>query len=233
MTRPWVIYTLIDPRSPAEIRYVGKTHQKPGKRLKRHLRDAKGTKNKTHCCRWLRGLLAAGVRPLLTVVEQGTVAWEEAEIRWVSKLREEGHPLTNITNGGEGTSGWSPSNDFREQKRAHMTRLWAECPEKMRASQREAMKDPEVREKLRLKALERQATPEIVAKQSEAQRRRWADPEARARAEAGLKKAASDPARRAAASARAKALWADPAKRAARIVALTGVKKKRIVPANS
>ena len=39
--RSWVIYTLSDPRTPKDVRYVGVTHRKPSVRLSAHLHASK------------------------------------------------------------------------------------------------------------------------------------------------------------------------------------------------
>lgn len=39
--KPWVIYTLSDPRIPEDVRYVGVTHRKPSVRLSAHLHASK------------------------------------------------------------------------------------------------------------------------------------------------------------------------------------------------
>jgi hypothetical protein len=44
----WVIYALVDPRFPDDIRYVGKTCQTVPKRLRNHLHYAKRAKTNTH-----------------------------------------------------------------------------------------------------------------------------------------------------------------------------------------
>lgn len=100
-SKTWVIYTLA---SPSEgVRYVGVTSQSPDKRLDSHLGRATRGEN-THKDRWLRKLLAAGVRPSLAVVASGSGdGWKECEQFWISTLRAAGCDLTNSTAGGEGS----------------------------------------------------------------------------------------------------------------------------------
>ena len=97
-----VLYTLTDPRSPSEIRYVGITRQPSQKRLNGHVCGAKKGLN-TYRDRWLRTLLHDRVVPALRVVavlEQDDLA--SAEVRYIRALRAVGARLTNTTDGGDG-----------------------------------------------------------------------------------------------------------------------------------
>lgn len=229
MPRPWTIYVLCDPRTPSEIRYVGKTHQKPGRRLKRHVSDGRQGKP-SHCARWIARLLNLGLRPTMAVIETGVGDddWKEAERRWIAVYRAQGMPLTNITDGGEGTSGWAPSTEDCARRGAVMKRVWETSREALLDALRVAASTPEARETKRQAAVVRQSRPDVQVKQAEAQQRSWIDPEIRARRVAGLAEAQADPALRAAHSQRTKAAWADPEKRAQRIAAMkAGWARKR------
>lgn len=94
------IYALVDPNTRV-IRYVGKTTLKPEARLDWHMRDV-GWGSKLHVHRWIRKL---GCRPLLIILEQDPKDCNEAECRWIAKLKSSGICLTNMTLGGDG---WSP-----------------------------------------------------------------------------------------------------------------------------
>lgn len=97
------IYTLSDPRT-GEIRYVGKTTN-PKDRLRCHLREARKPFD-NHRLHWLRQLEAAGVRPILTVIDQATdETWIEAERRWIAHYRYLRYRLVNGTDGGDGAYG--------------------------------------------------------------------------------------------------------------------------------
>ena len=100
----WDIYTLSDPRTPEEVRYVGKTSCGLERRLSGHLSYARRSKSKTHLVNWLKALVAESVRPQVRGVERGTGAWEAAERRWITWYREHGYDLCNATDGGEGAS---------------------------------------------------------------------------------------------------------------------------------
>lgn len=109
-----IIYALIDPRTNG-VRYVGKTIRTPQRRLRRHLARCYLDEAHTHKNRWLRQLLAAGIEPVITVLE--TCASESelnaAEIRHIAECRARGILLTNATDGGDGTSGWKATPESR------------------------------------------------------------------------------------------------------------------------
>jgi hypothetical protein len=98
-----VVYTLSDPTTGA-IRYVGKTSRGVEQRLKEHLLP-KNLKAHTHKNMWLRQLLGAGQKPVIEIVEESTDA-NEAERFWIAQFRALGFKLTNLTHGGEGTTGY-------------------------------------------------------------------------------------------------------------------------------
>jgi NUMOD3 motif len=96
------IYGLVDPRT-GEVRYIGKTTYGI-RRIYSHrwllFRD------KTYKGAWLRQLIAAGLWCEVRLLEE--LPAEElcaAEVRWIAYARKEGWPLTNLTDGGEGTHG--------------------------------------------------------------------------------------------------------------------------------
>ena len=102
----WFIYTLADPREPNLVRYVGVTND-PQRRLREHRNRAATGEDKTYCGNWKRMLLMDNVRPILTIIDQGTGdAWMLAEMRWVAHFRAQvGDRLCNLTEGGVGTRG--------------------------------------------------------------------------------------------------------------------------------
>ena len=106
------IYALIDPLTK-EVRYIGKSVN-PNTRFRAHLRN----RSDTHCARWLGVLRDLGLEPEMTILEAETEGdGSEAEIRWIAYGRELGWPLTNLTDGGDGSLGVVQSEETR-QKRA-------------------------------------------------------------------------------------------------------------------
>jgi hypothetical protein len=90
--RTWHIYALFDHRSPGRIRYVGVTHNRPKARLRDHVRKAEIGKCLYHS--------------------------STAEIRWIAWHKEQGHDLTNHTDGGEGSPGVIVSAEARKKMAA-------------------------------------------------------------------------------------------------------------------
>ena len=95
------IYTLTDPFTN-EIRYVGKSND-PKKRLYDHIRCCHLTN--THKNNWVKSILEKSGKPLLNIIDKVPKNnWQLWETYWISKLKEEGHNLTNISDGGNGMS---------------------------------------------------------------------------------------------------------------------------------
>jgi len=89
------IYTLTDPITK-EIRYVGKTIQKPTKRYAQHITSAK--KRKTYVNIWIDDLLKDNLEPILNVVDHCVDCdWVKLESGWVRKIYEENKRLCNLT----------------------------------------------------------------------------------------------------------------------------------------
>lgn len=180
MEKSYVIYALVDPRSPEDYRYVGMTRQ-VGKRRHQHVREAKESDAATHKLRWLRKLLAAGVEPELIVLESELVDKEAActaEIRWHRDLTEQGHKLTNSAPAGY--AGWPLLTP--EQITARGKAISASMTPEVRARIGKAARNisPETRQKIADGARGRRHTPEARAKISQTKRERMTD-EVRAR----------------------------------------------------
>lgn len=109
--RAWEIYTLSDPRTDT-VRYVGVTFR-ARRRFNEHLsRAMRGGRTYRDC--WIRSLINQGVRPAYQVIEHGQgEGWQDRERFWIAHYRIEGK-LTNLTDGGDGTPGLSPSEKCRQ-----------------------------------------------------------------------------------------------------------------------
>ena len=122
--KPAAIYCLIDPRRCGwgRFRYVGKTERRLDQRLRRHVFDAQVKQKAYHVSYWLRSLLEAGIAPAVTLLElTSRVAAAERECMWITHLRGLGCPLTNLTDGGDGTVGHKTSNETRARLSAANT----------------------------------------------------------------------------------------------------------------
>ena len=105
------IYVLIDPRTE-EIRYVGWTSTTLKRRLQAHLCSRSGV----HRTRWIQSLLREGLRPCIRAVQQVPLgSWGDAERYWIAYFKKIGCPLTNGTEGGEGSLGHQVNIEARQR----------------------------------------------------------------------------------------------------------------------
>jgi group I intron endonuclease len=110
------IYALTEegkPLIPENIRYIGKTVQGLGSRLSNHIADSRTYRH--HCANWIKSLLKQGLSPQIHLID--TVDFNESsenEIFWIAYFRGLNSNLTNLTDGGEGTIGWVPSEEWRK-----------------------------------------------------------------------------------------------------------------------
>lgn len=115
--RSWVVYTLSDPRTPDDVRYIGVTHMKPERRLAYHIRGATEPfcRFRTHSSRWVESLLKQGLIPIMVAIDSGHGEGWEDEIRWIASYKENGFRLTNHSTGGHGPLGCVRSPETREK----------------------------------------------------------------------------------------------------------------------
>lgn len=105
------IYGLSDPRTPDEVRYIGKAND-PQKRLSNHV-SARG-RHRNHRTNWLNKLAADGVYPVIKIIDRVPVGeWQLMERYWIAMYRDAGYSLVNSTIGGEGVSGREISAEER------------------------------------------------------------------------------------------------------------------------
>lgn len=137
------IYALHCPYTDT-VRYIGKTED-IDRRYREHVN--KSYVRITYKNSWIRSVLKAGYAPRISVLEicdQDT--WAQVECSWIAYAKQEGWPLTNMTDGGSGSV------------KGHVQPL--EVRQKISAS---------------LKGRPgRKVTPEARANMVMAQRRRWA-----------------------------------------------------------
>jgi hypothetical protein len=106
------IYALCDPDTE-EVRYVGKANE-VRIRYSAHLL-VKGRPNH-HRIHWIQSLLRQGKSPVLQILEEVTEdTWVERERWWISEMKRQGVRLTNLTDGGEGLTGFVPTEEQRRK----------------------------------------------------------------------------------------------------------------------
>lgn len=105
-SKPIVIYALCDPRTGA-IRYIGKSWQ-PSRRLIYHVYHARRGTRHLPVHRWIWQILKRGLRPTLLEIESVLPGadWASRERHWIENYRAVGAKLLNLTDGGEGLTGY-------------------------------------------------------------------------------------------------------------------------------
>ena len=101
MERRFFIYGLTDPTTGA-VRYVGKSVISLKARRSNHEYKARSGRTQTPVGAWIRALQAAGLRPGIVCLDEGTGGWQATERAWVQRLRAEGAALLNVHAGGNG-----------------------------------------------------------------------------------------------------------------------------------
>lgn len=112
-----IIYGLCEPQTWL-LRYIGKSSSGLV-RPRRHTHKT-ALKLRDHCHNWIRSLVESGRKPEIIVLEtlpddSSAAELKNAEIRLISFFRSLGYPLTNLTDGGEGTSGYKQSEETRRK----------------------------------------------------------------------------------------------------------------------
>lgn len=144
------VYGLTDPRT-GEIRYIGKTSQGMRRPLA-HAWESKLAKERgRHKANWIAQLQREHLEYGVTVLDilPDTYGLDALEQRWIAYGRGVGWPLTNLTNGGEGMHGFSPS---------------AETRAKIAAGNRGKVRTAETRARLAETSRGRRHTPEECAR---------------------------------------------------------------------
>jgi hypothetical protein len=109
------IYALLDPET-GEPRYVGKAINEH-RRFTQHVFQASSFG--THKERWIAGLLARGLKPVLEVLQRvGESEWKAAERHYIAEFRRLGAKLTNLDDGGLG--GCAPG--YKESRLRYLKR---------------------------------------------------------------------------------------------------------------
>lgn len=159
MDNSYVIYLLWDPRN-GDVRYVGQTKY-PERRLADHRR---GLLKRGHCRCWERLLIEQGLCCETAIVEEALTDIEanDRERWWIAYARQLAWPLTNATDGGDGSPGHMCSQETRDR---------------MSHAQKGHSVSSEQRVKLRLAGLGHVVSVETRRKMSEAGRGRKLSPE--------------------------------------------------------
>lgn len=167
------VYALIDPVTLL-VRYVGRTIQ-GHQRFVQH----RYAKNQTHVSNWVQALRAQGLNFIPVVLEHCSTKEEllEREAWWVAYGRLSGWELTNLTDGGDGSWGYTPTQATRAKLRA--LHLGKPKTEAHRESMRKAKSAPDAIAFVKALHTGRKRTDSTKAKIGAASRRRVVTEEAR------------------------------------------------------
>lgn len=124
-----VVYIYVLKSPDGEIRYLGKT-LRPKKRLNGHLSKRRPV-HLTHVYCWIRSLLRKKLKPSMEIIERCGSDWEEREVFHIARLRTAGVRLTNLANGGGGTTGVRCTEAFRRIASARMKKQIAKNPKRL------------------------------------------------------------------------------------------------------
>ena len=101
-----------------QIRYVGLTKNPLNIRYNQHIRSAKNYIDKdesSHCLRWIRSMLKKGLTPTIKLITIVPGNGEDAERFYIAYYKMLGANLTNLTNGGDGTIGYTRSDETNKK----------------------------------------------------------------------------------------------------------------------
>lgn len=108
------IYTLTDPTNN-KVRYVGKTTNVK-RRYYSHINKKSNQRLGNFYLRnWLLSLLNNGQKPILEVIDECDSNWEDLEKYWIAQFKQWGFKLANLTEGGEGTCGYTQTVKHKEK----------------------------------------------------------------------------------------------------------------------
>jgi hypothetical protein len=163
-----LIYGLVDPRTML-VRYVG-CSSRGLTRPRQHVapRERKFNRYKD---RWIAQLEAAGLSYEIAVLAPSTRETLKAdEVWWIAYGRASGWPLTNLTDGGDGTLGFVSGPETRAKISAyHKGRKHsAEHNAKVAEANRGRVATIEARENMRRAHIGKVQSPELVAKRAAA-----------------------------------------------------------------
>jgi hypothetical protein len=115
------VYGLVSKSNPSVIRYVGRSrYNTPEIRLEQHIRNAKKDSTNLHVYNWIRKCVSLH-EEIDYIVLATNISWEDSgieEINYIKKLKDQGHDLTNMTLGGEGSLGVKASSETKAKMSA-------------------------------------------------------------------------------------------------------------------
>lgn len=182
MEDQFIIYGLVDPRDN-RVRYVGKSTSgftRPKKHTNPSRLKSDGCWHKTN---WVNELISLNLKPQIIVLETHN---DESTLNHAEKwnivyYRSLGFDLTNLTDGGDGVSGWKPTAETREKmsRAARGKIVSAETRAKFSKIHSGKVVSEKTRAKLRANRLGKTTPVEVREKISKAGKGRIVRPETR------------------------------------------------------
>lgn len=164
------IYILIDPETN-QVRYVGKTKNLK-RRYNQHISEC--SKLKSYKNNWLLSLKNKNIKPEMFVIDETEKDdWAFLEQWYIQLYRSWEYKLTNLTAGGEGVYGHSPSQETRKKmSRANKGRVVSEeTKRKLSATITGRKLSDEAKRNISESAKRRGISPETQAKMIESRRK--------------------------------------------------------------
>lgn len=208
------IYGLVDPVEPCHVRYVGMANVR-ALRPYDHAKNARRKEKHSHLLHWIRSLQSNEREPKVIVLEElqtgtSTSFVGTIERYYIKALREIGHRLTNVTDGGESGVCGPFSVEFRAKVGAASKRLWQDTEHraKMKAARTGLKRSDEARANMSAAQKGRVVKEATRIRIALANLGKFVSPETRSRQSASIKAAKTTPEARAAAAAKQKSVWA-------------------------
>ena len=136
-----------------EIRYIGLSTQ-GYRRISDHFYKFKLDKDNTYKGRWLKVLRQNNLLPKIRIIQEfkdiSRQNLAECEKYWIKFHKDKGCPLTNLTDGGDGTSGskWGPNHKRRTSPHPRQGKPWTEEQRQLISERTKlAMARPEIKSK--------------------------------------------------------------------------------------
>jgi hypothetical protein len=103
-----IIYTLEHPLT-GEIRYVGKTSRSIKARYYQHICVSSDSSYRAN---WIKSLNKVNLKPIIKELDVCESDGNDLERYWISQFKAWGFRLVNLTDGGEGVSGYKRDAEF-------------------------------------------------------------------------------------------------------------------------
>lgn len=120
LSSSWVVYAIRSSNS-LEQRYVGITTKKLSKRIYLHLWESRKESPRLPVHKWIKSINYDIQVDILASVPAGDVgSLHKLEVEYIKEAKANGYSLLNLTDGGEGTLGYSEPLEIRKKRSENM-----------------------------------------------------------------------------------------------------------------